>query len=226
MKTNDTTISSTDTRIFLKGKQLAEVLGVTPPTLSEAVKKGYNCMGYPVGDWAIETKSGRVKGFEVPEHILSSKPDSIKRENPTQSHPNLANFDLNKAKKTKTDRPNIVNHNYSLLPEGEDYVRPVGMVTLPLILKKALENDTPQSRAIIAGGLTALGAIVGHAVTDNASGAGIGAGTGLAITLLVYKYFNPSMNPQLQGFNVNQFVKQQAIAVQHNLPNQSGFLPN
>lgn len=100
-------------------------------------------MRYPVGDWAIETKSGRVKGFEVLEHIRSVKPDSIKRENPTQSHPNLPNFDLNKAKKPKNDRPNIVNHNYSLLPEGEDYVRPVVMVTLPIILKKALENDAP-----------------------------------------------------------------------------------
>lgn len=113
-----------------------------------------------------------------------------------------------------------------MLPEGEDYVRPVSMVTLPLILQKVLESDTPQSRAIIAGGLAAMGALVGHAVTGNASGAGLGDGAGLAIALLTYKYFNPSMNPQLQGFNVNQFVKQQALAVQHNLPNQSGFLPN
>ncbi|WP_428235740.1 hypothetical protein [Gracilimonas sp.] len=226
MKTDDTTITSTETRIFLKGKQLAEVLGVTSPTLSEAVKKGYNCMGYPVGDWAIETNSGRVKGFEVPQHILSKKPDTTKRENPTESHPNLANFGLKKAKKTQKDRPNIVNHNYSLLPEGEDYVRPVSMVTLPLILQKALESDTPQSRAIIAGGLAAMGALVGHAVTDNASGAGLGAGAGLAIALLTYKYFNPTMNPQFQGFNFNQFAKQKSVAVQASMPNQSGFLPN
>lgn len=226
MIANDTTNSSTDTRIFLKGKQLAEVLGVTPPTLSEAVKKGYNCMGFPVGDWAIETKSGRVKGFEVPQHILSKKPDTMKRGNPIESQPNLANFGLNKAKKPKKDRPNIVNHNYSLLPEGEDYVRPVSMVTLPLILQKALESDTPQSRAIIAGGLAAMGALVGHAVTDNASGAGLGAGAGLAIALLTYKYFNPTMNSQLQGFNFNQFAKQKTVAVQAGMPNQSGFLPN
>ncbi|MEX0597658.1 MAG: hypothetical protein WD512_14290 [Candidatus Paceibacterota bacterium] len=226
MKTDDTTITSTDTRIFLKGKQLAEVLGVTSPTLSEAVKKGYNCMGYPVGDWAVESNSGRVKGYEVPQHILSNKPDTTKRENPTKSHPNLANFGLNKAKNPKKDRPNIVNHNYSLLPEGEDYVRPVGMITLPLILQKALESDTPQSRAIIAGGLAAMGAIIGHAVTDNASGAGLGAGAGLAIALVTYKYFNPIMNPQFQGFNYNQFVTQKAMAAQPNIPNQSGFLPN
>ncbi|PKD43704.1 hypothetical protein [Rhodohalobacter barkolensis] len=57
-------------------------------------------------------------------------------------------------------------NNYSLLPEREDYVRPIGMITLPSVLKKALEQDTPQSRAIIAGGLAALGALVGHAVMD------------------------------------------------------------
>ncbi len=68
--------------------------------------------------------------------------------------------------------------------------------------------------------------ILAAAGKPNDGVAGIGASTGLAITLLVYKYFNPSMNPQLQGFNVNQFVKQQAMAVQRNLPNQSGFLPN
>lgn len=227
MESNTSTKQTlSENRIFLNGKQLAEVLGVSAPTITEAVKNGWNCGGYPVGEWAIESKTGRVKGYEVPEFLVSGNPQEEKRSNPDPITANSALIAANSDKVT-AEHPSINHTNYySLLPEGEDYVRPVGMITLPLILQKALENDTPQSRVIITGGLTALGAIVGHAVTDNASGAGIGAGTGLAITLLVYKYFNPSMNPQLKGFDINQFVNQKAITVNRNFPNQSGFLPN
>lgn len=69
-------------------------------------------------------------------------------------------------------------------------------------------------------------ALVGHAVSDKASGAGVGASMGLAIALLVYNYSNPSTKPQLPGFDINQFVKQNAVALPGNIPNRSSFLPN
>lgn len=226
---NPSTLStvSTENRIFLNGKQLAEVLGVAAPSLTEAVKNGYNCAGYPVGEWAIESDTGRIKGYDVPVFVVSGDNKSETRTNPTVTSPNSSTISPNKGDSIVKEANEIIN-NYSLLPEGEDYVRPIGMITLPSVLKKALDQDTPQSRAVIAGGLAALGALIGHAVTDKASGAGagVGAGMGLAIALLVYKYANPSMNPQLQGFDINQFFKPKAVALHGNIPNQSGYLPN
>ncbi|PKD43708.1 hypothetical protein [Rhodohalobacter barkolensis] len=198
-----TTQSPSDNRIFLNGKQLAEVLGVAPPSLTEAVKNGYNCGGYPVSEWAVELPSGRIKGYDVPEFLVSGEFIKETRPNPTENKPNSPSFSPNKGDSIVKEATEIIN-NYSLLPEGEDYVRPIGMITLPSVLKKALEKDTPQSRAVIAGGLGALGALVGHAVTDNASGAGIGAGTGLTIALLVYKYFKPVLDGTPLEFGINQ----------------------
>lgn len=161
----------------------------------------------------------------LPEFLISENRDTEVRSNPVVIPPNPSTISPNKGDSIVKEATEIIN-NYSLLPEGEDYVRPIGMITLPSVLKKALEQDTPQSRAVIAGGLGALGALVGHAVTDKASGAGVGADMGLVIALIVYYYCNPSMSPQLQGFDINQFVKQKAIAVHGNIPNQSSFLPN
>lgn len=212
--------------IFLNGKQLAEVLGVSAPTVTEAVKNGWNCGGYPVGDWAIESNTGRVKGYEVPEFIVSGNLQEENRTNPSPIDTNstliAANTDTNTAEHTTN---NHTNH-YSLLPEGEDYVRPIGMITLPSVLKKALEQDTPQSRAVIAGGLTALGALVGHAVTDKGTGAGVGAGMGLAVALLVYKHFNPLMEGKYNEFDMNPITKQEEVPLNRMLSNISQFSPN
>lgn len=225
MSTDTINKPSTDNRIFLNGKQLAEVLDVSAPSLTEAVKKGYNCAGYPVGEWAIESETGRIKGYDVPEFLVSENREAEIRSNPAVITPNSPRINPNKGNEIVKEATEIIN-NYSLLPEGEDYVRPIGMITLPSVLKKALEQNTPQSRAVIAGGLAALGALVGHAVSEKASGAGVGAGMGLAIALLVYNYPNPSVNPKLQRFGFNQFVKQNTVALHGNITNQSSFLPN
>jgi hypothetical protein len=140
--TNNTSL--TDKYIFLNGKQLAEVLDVAAPSLSEAAKKRHNCGGYPVYEWAVKTDTGRIKGYEVPEFLVSGE-DQIptKRQNPVDERPNKLTIHPNKGKKSANKPEQIIN-NYSLLPGGEDYVRPAGMVTLPLVLKKALDQDTPQ----------------------------------------------------------------------------------
>lgn len=208
-----------DNHIFLNGKQLAEVLGVAAPTITEAVKNGWNCGGFPIGEWAIETETGRIKGYEVPEFLVSG-------ERTEENRPNPSLISANKEKRGSESDTNSYKKYYSLLPEGEDYVRPISMISISSVIKKALESDTPQSRAIIAGGLTALGAIIGHSVTEKASGAGIGAGAGLAISILSYKYSKPSMNQQLQSFDVNQFVKQKTNAINGKALNMSRFMLN
>jgi len=155
--------------------------------------------------------SGRIKRYDVPEFLVSGdeqKPEE--RSNPEVNTPNGANISPNKGQKPVNQAQNVT-HNYSLLPEGEDYVRPAGMVSLPLVLKKALDKDTLQSRAVISVISTLLGAIIGHAVTNNAAGAGVGAGAGLGITLLMYKYFNPDDNVNRQPASQQEIVKQRVI---------------
>lgn len=223
LSTNKTSV--TDNFIFLNGKQLAEVLDVAAPSLSEAVKKRYNCGGYPVYEWAVETDTGRIKGYEVPEFLVSGK-DQLqeKRQNPIDQTPNKLTISPNKDK-NRSNKPEQIINNYSLLPEGEDYVRPAGMVTLPLVLKKALDQDTPQSRAVIGAIIAMLGAITGHAVSNNTTGAGIGAMAGFGIAIYMYKYSKSftdlSRHPLLaQSTNNYMFLKSNSEK-----SNQSGFLP-
>lgn len=228
MDTQPTTdIPLTDNRIFLKGQQLAEVLDVSPPSLSQAVKQGYKCGGYPVAEWAICHESGRIKGYEVPESLVSGeRKKSEKRANPSENTPNKPKVNPNKGKKSdNSDAEGVTYNNYSLLPEGEDYVRPVGMFSLSSALKKALESDTPQSRAVISGLLAMLGAITGHTITDNSAGAGIGAGAGLGIAFITYKYFKPYNNFSQHPVPSEEMIKQM-VNTTTSRHNQSSFLPN
>jgi hypothetical protein len=218
--------NSNENTIFLNGKQLAEVLGVSPPSLTEAVKNEYNCGGYPVSEWAIVSDSGRIKGYDVPESLVSGEYQPIqKRANPDEIHPNKPNISPNKGQKSTSQTHNII-HNYSLLPEGENYVRPAGMITLPLVLKKALDKDSPQSRAVIGVLSALLGAITGHAVSNNATGAGIGALSGLGIAILMYKYINPYNDLSYPQALMQEVYNQKVITTPAQVANQSGFLPN
>jgi len=218
--------SLTDNFIFLNGKQLAEVLDVAAPSLSEAVKKKYNCGGYPVYEWAVETDTGRIKGYEVPAFLISGEAQlPAKRQNPVDETPNKLTISPNKGKK-RSNKPEQIINNYSLLPEGEDYVRPAGMVTLPLVLKKALDQDTPQSRAVIGAIIAMLGAITGHAVSNNATGAGIGAMAGFGIALYMYKYSNPNNSLSSQPALTPSTNSYSLLKSYANPSTQSGFLPN
>lgn len=188
---------------FLNGKQLAEFLGVAPPTLSEAVKYGYNCSGHPVEEWVQRSESGRVKGYYVPKAILKEEhPESKMRENP-ETEP-LEEVPENQANETdvipnsEPAKQTVTHNNYSLLPEGEDYVKPVGMAALSSTLTKAVEEDTPQSRAVIVSTLTILGAITGNAITADVRGAALGGGAGLAIALFSYLSFDQNEYAALQ----------------------------
>ncbi|MDR8394070.1 hypothetical protein NC796_23150 [Aliifodinibius sp. S!AR15-10] len=178
----------------LNGKQLAEILDVAPPTLSEAVKYGYNCGGYPVEEWVLRSNSGRVKGYYVPKFLVDGEHQIEKnRENPqpvSSDESELQETDDSSEETPEDPIPQVTNNTYSLLPEGEDYIKPVGMAALSSTLTSVVEEDTPQSRAIIITLLGILGAFAGHAVTDDTKGAGIGAGAGLVIALLGYASFN------------------------------------
>lgn len=167
---------------ILTGTELAELLGVAGPSLSEAAREGYNCAGYPVHEWAVEYKSGRIKGYDVPGAILVKhnwKSKRKDRDNPEET--DLSNDTKPVHEKGKSDKQKSVTNNYSLLPAEQSYVGTTGMATIPFVLKEALANDTPLSRAVIGGGLSLLFGITAYSMTDNAGGGLVGAATGLGI---------------------------------------------
>jgi transcriptional regulator with XRE-family HTH domain len=55
--------------------ELAEALGVTQPTLSEATAKGYYCAGRPVSEWAHTDEKGRVEHYEAPASLVNEEQD-------------------------------------------------------------------------------------------------------------------------------------------------------
>jgi len=193
MNTTTPDIPMKNKKTLLSGKDLAKILDVSAPTLSEATKKGYNCAGYPVSEWAEISESGRVKGYDVPGFLLlEHQHNQNERSNPEPEEPNKANLVPNKDENEEKSQTNAVTNNYSLLPKDENVVNPVGMVSLPLVLTKALEHDSPQSRAVIGGTLALLGAITAHSMTDSGIAAGLGAGAGLGIAIYFYQNFNNS----------------------------------
>ncbi len=61
--------------INLSQVELAETLGVTQPTLSEATSEGHYCSGRPVQKWAQTSESGRVEHYEVPALLVNEEQD-------------------------------------------------------------------------------------------------------------------------------------------------------
>ncbi|HEX6983092.1 MAG TPA: hypothetical protein VF181_10055 [Balneolaceae bacterium] len=208
---------SHDKKVFLSGKQLAQMLNVSPPTLSEAVKNGHNCGGYPVAEWAIETGTGRVKGYDVPEFLVSKGPKKDQqRPNPETNEPNKANISPNRSKEAQGFVQSVIHNHYSLLPEGEDYTKPIGILSFSSIIKKAIDSDTPMSKGIIFSIIMMLGAITGRAISDSTWGAIIGGAAGIGTASAGYCYFN------------NQFPQQTQTTTDYKLPvakpNNSGFI--
>jgi len=188
MNTEPLDIPTKNKKTLLSGKKLAKLLDVAAPTLSEATKKGYNCAGYPVGEWADISESGRVHGYDVPGFLLlEHQYNHEERSNPEPEETNKANLAPNKGGNVENPQNTAVTNNYSLLPKGEKYAHPVGIASLSMVLKQALGNDTPQTRAVIGGILGLLGAITAHSITDSGVAAGLGAGAGLGIALYFYK---------------------------------------
>ena len=79
---------------------------------------------------------------------------------------------------------------------------------------------------MIAGGLAMLGALVGHAVTENATGAGAGAGAGLGIAILMYKYLQPNQDQSHLLQHYTQSLNEQKFESSDDYRSmRSNFLP-
>ena len=98
----------------VSGKQLAELLGVAAPTLSQAVTKHYRCRGYDVGAWAVLSPSGRVQGYDLPLSVAEALGTDRPNADPVPSLPSpAASGTLLMPQQLST-----------LLPPGQDYIRP------------------------------------------------------------------------------------------------------
>lgn len=191
-------IENNKSKPLLTGAELADILDVAPATLSEAAHKYYSCGGYPVNEWAEFSESGRIIGYDVPSFLLIEAgwgpKNNDKRSNPPEDNPNKAELGTNKGEEPQDSEQKAVTNNYSLLPAGQDYVGPTGMATLPIVIGKALENDTPMSRAVIGGGLSLLFAITAYSMTDSPGGGLVGAATGLGVAIVFLQNSNNQTN--------------------------------
>lgn len=198
MSTQDPDIDNKKSKPLLTGAELAEILDVAPATLSEAAHKYYSCGGYPVNEWAEFSETGRIIGYDVPSFLLIESgwgpKNQEERSNPPEKEPNKAKLGANKADEAQDSEQKAVTNNYSLLPAGQDYVGPTGMATLPIVIGKALENDTPMSRAVIGGGLSLLFAITAYSMTDNPGGGLLGAATGLSVAIVFLQNSDNQIN--------------------------------
>ncbi|WP_441001155.1 hypothetical protein [Fodinibius sp. SL11] len=97
------------------------------------------------------------------------------------------------------------------------------MATLLLVIKKALEKDTPQSCAVVTGGLVGIDAVIGHATTKNPIDILIGAAAGWVSLIST---FVPSNGMTLKGeSSAKQFVPKTSKSYAQS-GNQSGYLVN
>lgn len=219
--------------VFQSGKRLAELLDVSPAAITSAVKKGHNCCGYPVAEWAEFSDSGRTEGYHVPNHLIeeNEKPQTNKeqtqRANPEKTvneelNSELVKLNLTNNKVTKGEEPdeNVNNQenrqpewqpNYSILPENQDYARPATTVALSSTVNTALKQDTPQSRAVIAASVAGLGALTGQMVSDSAKGAAVGATIGMGVTLLAYWLTERNQPQQIQKHNQDVAIAKQDL---------------
>jgi hypothetical protein len=76
----------------LNGKELADLLDVSPASLSGAAKKDHLCKGEPVAEWAVRNERGKLLSYEVPGDVYSTLIESTKNEpNKVPNQPNTSN---------------------------------------------------------------------------------------------------------------------------------------
>lgn len=57
------------------GQSLAKILDVSPSRISQAARNGEYVKGYPIEDWALYGDTGQVKGYEIPEFLITDGPE-------------------------------------------------------------------------------------------------------------------------------------------------------
>ena len=195
--------------------EMALLLQVSQPTISEALKNKHLCKGVDLSSCAHYGKNGRFSHFLIP---VGSKLGVIEesemgdiRENPIP----LNWLDLIR-KEDKKDSPTIE----PVVPQ-QDYYRPAAAVSSGAVVMKALENDRPMNHATLAVNLIVTGAMVGYEVArnnrnDNGTlGALIGVGI---VSVLLAKYL-PTQKTEIKS-NPTHF---NTVQDRHMIPSKSNI---
>ncbi len=153
----------------LSQKDLAEFLGVSRAAVSQATKRGHKCEGYPVRAWAKVDASGRVTGYEVPDHVVKSgQPEEVSPYEPDQTALTERESKLPSILGGQPFVPQVDSSTrVSLLPEGEDYARTASAGGTAYVVGKAIEEDnaTAHGAVMVAGG--GIGAFIGGMAADH-----------------------------------------------------------
>jgi hypothetical protein len=199
--------------MILSQTDLADHLGVTPASVSQATSRGHRCKGQPVQEWAIHDKSGRVSGYRVPDaaldEVMGLETDSAhpggERDNGAQSSDQMSsgplatlaqlpdpgtsyawNKQLALAAEPLTYAPVDASHRTSLFPEGQSYFGAATAVAGGQTASAAISEDNRTSRAVVTIGATLAGAYMGMEVAPKRkeAGAAVGALLGLGTALM------------------------------------------
>lgn len=170
--------SDSEESIYLSGKALAELLNVSPPAVSQAVKNDTQLKGYYVKNWAAINSRDRAVGYYVPINIYQKLQGRIATGS-GQSRSNPSSLEVSNngefGELLELAGGNTTVHSpTSLLPEGEDYSMPVGLAGASYVFRDLLDTDKPQGKAftmaLITGGLAAVGKLLFESNTAGAAG--------------------------------------------------------
>ena len=180
--------SDSEESIYLSGKALAELLNVSPPAVSQAVKNDTQLKGYYVKNWAAINSRDRVVGYYVPTNIYQKLQGRIatgsgqNRSNPDSQ--NLFDLDgMNEFAELAGANTNVHSPT-SLLPEGEDYHKSVGLASAGFVMRNLLDTEKPQGKAFTVAALSGGLAVGGKFVFESNSAGVAGGVIGLLIGLL------------------------------------------
>jgi hypothetical protein len=128
--------------------------------LSQATSNGHKCRGYPVRAWAVFDGAGRVAGYDVPSRV-------VKDSGGVQADADGLSFELPSELRENPSGGSVdASTSVSLLPQGEDYFRPVSSGGGAHVLATAIEHDNGTARGALMVGSVVIGGLAGWEIGD------------------------------------------------------------
>ena len=180
-------LDPTEDSVSLTGKALAELLGIVPSTLTEAVQNKTRAKSYMVHNWAARNSNGRVLEYHVPMNIYKElkgrSPGGFDRNRNSPSSLEVSNNGEFGELLDLAGGNTNVHSPTSLLPEGEDYSKSVGLASAGYVMRNLLDTEKPQGKAftvaVLSGGLAVGGKFVFESNSAGVAGGVIGLLIGL-----------------------------------------------
>ena len=223
-------LSPTESSLSLTGKALAELLDIVPSTLTEAVQNKTRAKGYLVHNWAARNSNGRVLEYHVPLNIvkeLKGRSPGGFESNSDRNNPGQIDMSEFLPEGGLAGNETNVHSPTSLLPEGQDYHKSVGLASAGYVMRNLLDTEKPQGKALTVAALVA-GMAVGGRVAFESNSAGVAGGViGLLIGLLYLESpFTERLRERNERLQDQQRTKRVFVPVQQDKPDTSESEPN